>query len=195
MSGLKNLSLAFAGLTLMTGLVAAPQAQAATFAYTGTTVGSPVWNRPLAGTPPNGLSGVGTATPFSFQPFFVNLSGSYTFLSLGVTPTNWDNYTFLYQNTFSPTAQLTNALTGNDDNPTIGRSGFTFNLTAGTQYFFVTTGFANTDTGIFNNTITGPGNIFAGSPSAVPEPASMAGMLAFGAVGVATRLRRQKTKV
>jgi hypothetical protein len=44
-------------------------------------------------------------------------------------------------------------------------SGFTINLNAGSDYYFVTTGFSNTDEGTFSNTFTGPGNIFL-----VPEP-------------------------
>ncbi len=165
-------------------------AQAGIFNYAGTTVGSPVWNRPVAGTPPTALSGVGTATPFDRFAFTVDLSGSYTFVSTSVTPVNWDNYTFLYQMAFNPATPLTNALTGNDDNPSIGRSGFTFSLNAGTQYFFITTGFGNADTGSFANSISGAGNTIPGIV-AVPEPATVFASL--GALGLClTAVRRSR---
>lgn len=169
----------------------AGDAQAGMITFTGTTAGGPTFNRPLAGTPPTGLSGVGTAVRYNSQGFTVDAAGSYTFLSTATNPVNWDNYTFLYQTSFNPNSSLTNALIGNDDNPTIGLSGFTFSLAVNTTYFFVTTGFANTDFGAFSNTISGPGNIILTGAS-VPEPASVA-MLGLGltGVGAVARMRRK----
>ena len=170
---LKPSLLAFAAMAAFLG-------QAHAVVLFGTTVGGPTWNRPLAGTPPAGLSGVGTATPYSVIQFAVETSGTYTFLDTATSPANWDNFTFLYINSFSAAAPLTNVRIGNDDFPTIGLSGFNFALTANTNYFFVTTGFANTDSGTYRLSIT----------QAVPEPATYA-LMALGMVGFAlTRLRR-----
>src|SRR5262249_14519267 len=125
--------------------------------YAGTTSGAPTWNRPIenGSDPPDTLSGVGTAVPYSSFAFTPATTGLYDFLSLGTNPSNWDNYTFLYQGGFDASNPLSNVVIGNDDFNTVGRSGFNgVSLTAGTQYFFVTTGFSNDDFGDFNNSIT-----------------------------------------
>jgi hypothetical protein len=99
----------------------------------------------------------------------VDLSGAYDFLS---DPLGFDNYTFLYQTSFAPGAQLTNVIIGNDDVPP-GNSGFNgVALNAGVNYFFVTTGYSNSNFGTFQNTITGPGNIFLAGGATVPEPST-----------------------
>ena len=157
-----------------------------------TTLGGPTWNRPLAGVPPVGLSGVGTAVPYDVTAFTVDANGSYTFLSTGTTPVNWDNYAILYQTNFNAASPLTNVLVSNDDNPGIGLAGFTISLTSGPNYFFVESGFGNADAGAYSLSITGPGNITLGSASEVPEPAT-AGLFALGgaALLLARKLRRQ----
>lgn len=171
-----------------------PQDATAVFSYNGTTIGQPVWQRPLANgnNPPTGLSGTGTAVPWSAISFSVTVTGSYVFQSVATAPANWDNYTFLYVNSFNPAQPLTNVLIGNDDNPTIGLSGFTINLTAGTNYSFVTTGFSNTSSGAFSNTISGPGDVIAAG-QAVPEGGAGLVILAITAGGLlvaGTRLRK-----
>lgn len=173
------------------GIASATQAGTAT--YSGNTTGAPTFNRPLAGTPPTSLSAVGTAVHYTTQTFTVDLSGSYTFLSTATNPLNWDNFTFLYITAFNAASPITNALVGNDDNPSIGLSGFTINLTAGSSYIFVTTGFANTDVGAFTNTITGPGNILGIGGSAVPEAGP--GMIGFAALIAALFVLRRHLAV
>lgn len=171
----------------------AASAQAVT--VTGDTTGGPTFNRALQGTPPTGLSLVGTAVSYTTLNFTVSASGSYTFLSDSTAATTggttWDNFAFLYQGSFNPAAALTNVLIGNDDNPTIGLAGFSFALTAGTNYVFVTTGFANTDFGPYSLSITGPGNVVIGN---VPEPGAWAMMLG-GLAGVAALARRRRGNV
>lgn len=192
---MKKLAVATAGTALATFGTALPS-MAGTLTYTGTTVGGPTWNRPVSGNPPTSLSAVGTNVSYSVQEFAVDTTGLYNFLSVGTTPTDWDNYLFLYQNSFNPTTPLTNAVVGNDDFPNVGRSGFdNVSLTAEIRYFLVTTGFSNSDAGTFSNTISGVGNITTPTTS-VPEPASVLGLLAFGALGAASvSKRKQQQKV
>lgn len=158
---------------LVVGIVIACQASSASagvIVYNGDTTGGPLWNRPNAAAPPSVLSGA-SAVPYHVQQFHVDLGGAYDFLS---TTPSWDNFTFLYQTSFDPGAQLTNVIIGIDD------FGFSFTdsgfngiaLNTGVNYFFVTTGFDNTKFGTFQNSITGPGNIFLGPVTAVPEPST-----------------------
>ena len=153
--------------------------------YSGSTVGGPTFNRPLANgnSAPTALSGVGTATSYDVVQFSIAASGTYTFLSTSVLPANWDNYTVLYSGSFNPASPLTNALIANDDNPGIGKSGFNYNLATGVSYFFVTTGFGNTDAGSFNNTVT---------LAAVPEPGTWV-MIGASFVGLAAVQRFRRT--
>ena len=162
--------------------------------YTGTTAGGPIWNRPVAGNPPVApASGVATDVPYHVQAFTVDLVGSYSFLSTGVNPVDWDNYTFLYSDSFTPASPFVNVVIGNDDNPGVGVSGFTANLLTGTNYFFITTGFSNSDEGSFSNSISGPGNITAGSGvSNTPEPSSIL-LLSSGLLLAAFRLRSKSS--
>jgi len=171
---------ALALLLLITALPVST-VSADTITYTGTTTGGPTWNRPVAngGSAPVSLSGLATAVPYSVQSFTVSMAGLYSLQSTAVPSSGWDNYTFLYLNGFNPASPLTNILIGNDDNLTIGLSGFSLNLLAGTTYFFVTTGVTNGSFGSFSNTFSGPGTITLNGPS-VPE--SGPGMIAFGLI-------------
>lgn len=146
----------------------------------------PFWNRPDEGEPPTTLSLTATAVPYSVKPFHVDLDGEYTFHSLA--PGNWDNYTFLYQTSFDASDPLTNALIGNDDeNGNKGVSSFTFTLSLGVEYFFVTTGGTNTSSGFFTNSITGP---------VIPEPGTailVLGSLTIGGVIFMSQRKRTAT--
>jgi hypothetical protein len=185
-ANLKTACLTVAGATCLT-LGAALPSLAITFTYTGTTAGQPTWNRPFQGTPPTPpASGVGTNVPYNVFEFTVDTAGLYDFLSVGTNPVNWDNYTFLYQNSFNPAQPFTNVLIGNDDFPSIGQSGFNgVSLATGTSYFFVTTGFGNSDAGAFTNTISGLGNV-----TPVPTPALVPGAVAL----CAGLLRKRKAE-
>jgi hypothetical protein len=67
-------------------------------------------------------------------------------------------------------------------------------MSAGTQYFLVTSGFDNSSFGTFTNRISGPvsapssGKITLGT---VPEPSSVMGTVAFGVLGGGLMLRRK----
>lgn len=184
---------------LMSLAVAGLSAQAGTLLINDTTVGEPTWNRPVAGDPPTPpASAAGTAVPYDVTIFHVDTTASYSFLMTGTDPTNWDTYAFLYQGGFDALAPFTNVLVGNDDNPTMGLSGFTRSLTAGATYVFVATGFGNTDQGAYSLFIEGAGTILPGPGTGpdpggdVPEPATPALVVA-GLAGLLTarRLRRR----
>ncbi|MBS9390217.1 MAG: hypothetical protein HEQ33_15545 [Dolichospermum sp. WA123] len=158
-------TLALTSFACLSVMVAAP-AQAITFS--GSTTGAPTWNRPVqnGSNPPAALSNMATAVPYQVQNFFVDTTGAYSFLS---TTTTYDNFTFLYQNSFSAASPLTNVIIGNDDYSNNRTSGFQgVNLTAGTQYYFVNTGYSNNNFGAYNSSITGVGNFTLGDVAAVP---------------------------
>ncbi|MBL7764769.1 MAG: T9SS type A sorting domain-containing protein [Chitinophagaceae bacterium] len=112
---------------------------------------SPTFNRPLAGTPPTGLSAVGTSVYYSVFAFTAPVSGSYAFTAIG----SYDNFGVLYSNAFNPLSPLTNAMSASDD--VIGSNyQITQNLVAGTTYYLVSTSFSNGATGTYNVTINGP---------------------------------------
>jgi PEP-CTERM motif len=175
-------------------LGAALATPAAAVTVVGTTSGGPTFNRPVAGTPPTGLSGVGTAVSYQVTPFTVATSGSYTFLMTALTP--FDTYLGLYSTAFNPASPLTNAITYNDDlvAGNFTTSGFTTSLTAGVSYFALATGFGNADAGRYSLDINGPGavTVGGGGQGAVPEPTTWAMIIAgFGIVGGALRRRRR----
>jgi hypothetical protein len=159
---------------LALSLLAFSICSAASLTYSGTTAGGPTWNRPVAGNPPiPPASGVGTAVPYHVYAFSVDTGGVYSFSSTATSPVNWDNYTFLYETSFNPAIPFTDVLVGNDDVLNIGLSGFSETLTAGVNYYFITTGFDNIDAGTFENSIRGPGNINPSLDPAVPEPSTI----------------------
>jgi hypothetical protein len=164
---------------------------AAVTLFSGDTTGDPTWNRPLSGSPPSGLSGLnGTAARYEVIEFQVNNSATYDFR---LTST-FDNYLFLYQSSFNPTAQLTNVIVGDDDSGNGLNAAFTSVLTSGAQYYLVATSFSNSDFGAFTGSITGAAigdTATIGSVSPIPEPAEWAMMLAgLGVVSWAAKRRK-----
>jgi hypothetical protein len=178
--------------------------------FTGSTSNAPTYNRLCVGTSACGdgtinpsfgfqaaLSGVGTAVRYLATEFTVAQQGVYSFFSAS---TNWDNYTFLYRNSFTPSDPFANLVIGNDDLTGINvggtgpfmntnnHSGFTTTLEAATPYLFVNTAHNNVDFGDFVASITGPAGLSI--LSAVPEPDS-APMLALGLAGLAWVGRRR----
>lgn len=155
------------------------QADDVTYSYT-LTGADPTFNRTLAGNPPTGLSGVGTAVSYYLQPFYVNVSDSYTLETIAATlapNTADDTFLILYQDAFNPATPLVNALQADDD-AGAGSLSLISNrpLTAGTQYFLVTTTFNN---GALGDITTRIANVTTGNTAvlgfvAVPEPATLA---------------------
>lgn len=151
---------------LATVCVLVSPAEANIITVTGNTVGGPTYNRPIEDL--SALSLVGTNVSYNTYKITTTAAGDYTFLTSG----EFDTFAFLYGGTFDPTAPLTNVLAANDDliSPPLTNSGFTFSLAAGTDYYYVTTGFADTDSGSFSTTIGGGGTITA-TPIDVGPPA------------------------
>ncbi len=163
-------------------------AQAATFTYSGDTTGAPTWNRPNSGNPPTILSGA-TATPYDVFSFTVDAASSYVFNS----SSPYDNYGFLYQGSFNPATPLANVIIGDDDNAGGGDYRFTTNLTTGTNYFLVSTGFANDQLGPFTTTIDGVGNVTPSASTSVPEPFTIIGTFVGGTAALRMRKKLKST--
>lgn len=178
-----------ASIVAVAGLAAAASAQSVSYSD-ATTADGPRWNRPVqnGNSTPTGLSGTGTNTPYHVQAFHVGTSGSYGFSSLAAD--GWDNYLFLYSGSFNAASPLTGVVIGNDDNPGIGQSGFSSSLTAGTQYFLVTTGFGNADLGAFTNTIVWSQEVGGGpiTLGLIPTPGAAA-LLGLGGLAASRRRR------
>lgn len=125
----------------------------------------PTFNRPLSGTPPAGLSSVGTAVYYDVVQFQVSTTGTYTLTN---TASAIDAFSILYQNSFDPAAPLTNAIDADDD--TNGNDPVhTVSLTAGVTYILVTTSFDNAEVGAYTWAVAGPGSLL-GLGLATGEP-------------------------
>lgn len=157
--------------------------------YNGDTTGAPVWNRPNQDGAT--LSTSGTATPFSSQVFNVPVAGRYM-MGTSLDTAGFDGFMALYQDNFDSGTPLVNIIGADDDGflgLSAGSSEFTAVLVPGVNYFLVTTGFNNTDFGLFHNFILGPGTP---SLTPIPEPTSIALMGVGGALAVFVRNRRKK---
>ncbi|MBF2098664.1 MAG: hypothetical protein IGQ88_09850 [Gloeomargaritaceae cyanobacterium C42_A2020_066] len=196
----KGAAFGAAAVALMT-VGAAPQAEAASMVmYSGDTTGGPTWNRPDQGVPPSGLASIETNVPYSVQEFSVDTNGFYTLFSESTTIIAglffYNNFLVFYETSFDPTNPLINVIASASDDI---NSGFVFlplQLTAGTSYFLVTTGFDNGDFGTFTNTITGPqgSHITLGStPTPVPVPPAALGLLLTSVLSARKLLQHKQT--
>ncbi len=174
------------GLGLAAFTTAKPS-EASVFTYQGDTTNQTSWRRVAPGNPPTLISGekdgnLGMSVPYSVFDFKVDQSGSYTITGISqATPSQnrpWDIFLALYQDSFNPNQQLTNVLIA-DTTTTGGTVEFSQPLSAGQEYFLVTTGRRVSDFGVFNNTISGSGRIVA-----VPESDFMSAMLMTVGVGL-----------
>lgn len=150
------------------------------YTINGDTTDAAIFNRPVEDV--SGLSAVGTQVSFNQFSFTVSATGTYSFL----TTAAFDSFIFIYSPSFNPGSPLTNALVGNDDLLGTTTSGFVVDLTAGTPYVLVTTGYESFEYGQYSTTIGGPGAV-----SAVPEPETYA-LMTLGLGVVALGRRRAK---
>ena len=122
--------------------------------YTGTgdttpVSGSPTYNR-LVGT--SGLSSIGTAVYYGVHSFTVPTTGTYNITS----STTYENYLFLYKDSFNPAAPQTNVLSAVDGFPNSG-SLTSQSLTAGTTYYLIATTYDNGVTGPYTLSVNSAG--------------------------------------
>jgi len=179
MNATKFFRTAIATSALFVGLAA--NASAAIVTWTGDTTGGPTVDLT-----PFDLEA--TAAHYAATSFTVDVSGEYSFLLTGTF--NTDTVTLLYENSFDPSDVQTNFIVGSDDDVTFNTSSFAAELTAGTTYTFVATGYDNPSFGEYSVTIGGPG---LATVSAVPEPATYA-MLGLGLAAVGFTARRRKAQ-
>jgi hypothetical protein len=140
----------FWGLLLSLGATLPAHAQTDTYNGDTSAVGVPTFNRPIEDG--SALSGIGTAVRYQTRNFTPTTTGNFRIISTAAG--GWDNFVFVYTGSFNPASPLTNYYAGNDDFGGIGTSGFaSLNLTAGTTYVIVTTGYENTDDGAYTNVI------------------------------------------
>ena len=180
-------------ILIATCLASSVVSTASTLTYNGTIAETPSWDRPF-GIYTNGISSSGVGAGYSYAELTVDWNGTYTFVSTATG--GWDNLAFLYQDSFSPTDQLTNIIAGNDDYlGKIGLSGFAVDLTTDKNYFFVIGAFDATVTGDFVNTVSfnGKDDGQIGSATLVPpapEPATVA-LFGAGLLGLMLRARKK----
>ncbi len=122
--------------------------------YSDSTSGGPLWTRPNEGTTCTLSS---NTVNYHVQPFAIDTSGTY----FVVSQQNYDGYIHLYQDGFDPGSPCTNYLNGDNDALFSTSSELSHALEAGRIYYVITSGNLAGNTGSFNNTISGPGTVYA----------------------------------
>lgn len=153
--------------------------------FSGSTASGATWQRPLADF--SGLSSQGMTVPYQVVDFFVDVEAVYRFDAKAISPAGWDNFSFVYARGFDPGRPLDDGLVGNDDfDGGVGTTGFEVPLTTSQMYFYVHTGFGDSDFGSYALTVTGPGQIVF-----IPEPSAVT----MGWIGLLAWLRRRRVAV
>jgi uncharacterized protein YozE (UPF0346 family) len=170
-------------------------AQAATVNFNGDLTGQPTFRRTVEGTPPLGLSGVGTAAHYQIFNFTVDLDQTYIIqidsANMPAVATGQfanDTFMILYSGIFNPTSALTNAIAANDDFPSSSGnylSRISEYLYAATEYTLVVTAFDNQVVGTFEGSIRGT-DMGTANFGTVPVPGSIA-LMGLGLLGMALR--------
>lgn len=145
-----------------------------TTSFSGSNIGGPTFNRPVASGTSLSLSGTDVA--YELIPFYVPTSGTYDISVL--SDFDLDLMLFLYGDSFDPSDALANFIAGVDSTFDGEEEAFLLTLTAGMQYYLVVTSFFNVgqlySEGTFTGEITGPGQAVLG---VIPEPASISFLL------------------
>ncbi len=167
---------------------------AARVTFSGSLTGTdPTYNRVVSGTPPAGLSGVGTAVKYDVYAFNVTANGTY--LMETTEPSEFDTFITLYRDVFNPSAAMTNAIAADDDGGPGSLSIINRSLFSGVDYFLVVSGFANSDMGSYSgrfNTVNGNGQVVLGSvQNRVPEPTTLM-LVPMAVAGLALARRRRQ---
>lgn len=136
----------------------------------------------------NSYSTSASAVKYDVVPLVPLKSGGYSMVAVG---DGFDIALFLYRGAFDPNQSLTNAIAANDDFRAWNTSSIVKWLEAGSQYFLVVTGYADTAFGEYALTYASgaPGNM--GTPSPVPEPSQWL-MMGLGAAVLSVAMRRRK---
>ena len=170
---------------LMALMALAGTAMADVELFNGDTTGGATFNRALAGNPPTGLSGVGTAVRYQVIPMYTDASASVLF-DITAAASGYDTFMHLYgSGGFNPAMPLSNVIIGDDDSGVGANSAFTTNLTGGVQYYVVVSGFDNNDFGTYTLAMSSStADITIGN---VPAPGALA---LLGVAGLVARRRR-----
>jgi hypothetical protein len=118
----------------------------------------PIYNRLFS---PSTLSVTGTAVFYEYQVFTVSATGVYT-LTMSASTIS-DAHASIYQNSFNPSAPLSNALYVDDDSgPGVNPAFLNVNLVEGVTYIVVTSTLVNGVTGSYTWTLSGDGTFTLG---------------------------------
>lgn len=130
------------------GLLSVPALAQTNILFEGDTTGGSVFNRPLSGMPPSGLSGTGSAVLYNTLYFETLGDGVADFRMDGQS--HPDPFLVLYSGSFDPASPLSNVLVANDDSGGGLNSLFSLGMTSSTEYVLVPTGFDSSDFGTFS---------------------------------------------
>lgn len=172
-------------LVLAALVATAGSAMADVEVYNGDTTFGSTFNRALQGNPPTGLSGVGTAVRYEVVPMYVDIGASVLF-DITAAGAGYDTFMHLYgPGGFNPGSALSNVIIGDDDSGAGSNSFFTTNLSGGTQYYVVVSGFDNGDFGTYTLQMSSSSaDITIGI---IPAPSALA---LLGVAGLVARRRR-----
>jgi hypothetical protein len=198
-SGFFSTSITGLGTILPITVPAAATASSRVLTYSGTTIGGSTYDRAdIDGNSTYVVSDTGTDVAYKTFSFTVGTVGTYSFIANG----DYDTFLSLYAGAFDPSNALSHLIgldddayngayslqVGPDDGYLSHVSAFAADLTIGTTYTLVTSGYGNDSAGFFSNAIVGPSAI-----AQVPEPGVLTLMLSgFGLMGITTRRRKSR---
>ncbi len=122
--------------------------------------GATTTSSPKVSLPASGCSGLLGATRIATLPFYVDTTGSYNVtFSGGIILFDM----LVYQGSFDPAQPSANCIFAENAS---GDPNYNLDLSANTAYILVAANELTTEFGSFTGSISGPGNVFLGAPSA-----------------------------